>query len=66
MVMETTNPRAVVEASRGKAEAGVSKLKLALGAAGLLLFIVGVKRSFRTEEEAQPMPETGSSSGARA
>jgi len=26
---------------------GISKLKLAVGAAGLLLFIVGVKRSFR-------------------
>jgi hypothetical protein len=30
---------------------GVSKVKLALGAAGLLLFIVGVSKTFRTEEE---------------
>ena len=29
---------------------GISKLKLAVGAASLFLFIVGVKRSFRTEE----------------
>ena len=29
---------------------GISKWKLALGAASLFLFIVGVKRSFRTEE----------------
>ena len=29
---------------------GVTKMKLALGAASLFLFIVGVKRSFRTEE----------------
>jgi hypothetical protein len=30
---------------------GISKLKLALGAAGLFLFIVGVKRSFRLDDE---------------
>jgi hypothetical protein len=29
---------------------GVSKWKLALGAASLFFFLVGVKRSFRTEE----------------
>lgn len=29
---------------------GVSKVKLALGAASLFFFIVGVKRTFRTEE----------------
>lgn len=29
---------------------GVSKVKLALGAAGLLLFIVGVSKTFRPEE----------------
>jgi hypothetical protein len=30
---------------------GVSKLKLALGAAGLFLFIVGVKRSIQLDDE---------------
>ncbi|HEX2191483.1 MAG TPA: hypothetical protein VHG51_21405 [Longimicrobiaceae bacterium] len=34
--------------SQGKA-GGVSRGKLLLGAAGLFLFIVGVRRSFRTE-----------------
>ena len=29
---------------------GISKLKLAVGAASLFLFVVGLKRSFRTEE----------------
>ena len=29
---------------------GVSKVKLAIGAASLFLFIVGVKRTFRMEE----------------
>jgi hypothetical protein len=33
---------------------GVSKVKLAIGAASLFLFIVGLKRSFRMEE-----PESG-------
>ncbi len=33
----------------GKSKPGVPKLKLALGAASLFLFIVGVKRSFRME-----------------
>jgi hypothetical protein len=28
----------------------ISKLKLALGAAGLFLFLVGVKRSYRIDE----------------
>lgn len=36
---------------------GVSKVKIALGAASLFLFIVGVKRTFRTEEtEERPRP----------
>jgi hypothetical protein len=30
-------------------EPGVSKVKLALGAASLFLFIVGIKRSFRSD-----------------
>ena len=34
--------------SQGKS-GGMSKGKLLLGAAGLFLFIVGVRRSFRTE-----------------
>lgn len=29
---------------------GVSKVKIALGAASLFLFLVGLKRSFRTDE----------------
>ncbi|HEV2148097.1 MAG TPA: hypothetical protein VGR37_11900 [Longimicrobiaceae bacterium] len=35
--------------SQGK-QGGMPKGKLLLGAAGLLLFIVGVRRSFRTEQ----------------
>ncbi len=35
-----------------------SKLKLAIGAASLLLFIVGVKRSFRAEEAPGPEEAT--------
>jgi hypothetical protein len=29
---------------------GISTLKLAIGAASLFLFVVGIKRSFRTDE----------------
>lgn len=40
---------------------GMSKGKLLLGAAGLFLFIVGVRRSFRTDagevEDMDPRPE---------
>ncbi|HEX2091688.1 MAG TPA: hypothetical protein VHG28_04765 [Longimicrobiaceae bacterium] len=40
---------------------GISKGKMLLGAAGLLLFIVGVRRTFRTESgreiEDLPYPE---------
>lgn len=50
---------------------GVSKVKLALGAAGLLLFIVGVSKTFRTEEvtfdapgEGDPAPDRGGERGA--
>ncbi len=32
---------------------GVSKVKLAIGAASLFLFIVGVKRSFRMDDSPQ-------------
>lgn len=32
----------------------VSKIKLAVGAASLFLFIIGVKRSFRMEEVQEP------------
>lgn len=69
--MQTTKLREAEDVSRGKAGAGVSKLKLALGAAGLLLFIVGVRRSYRTEEAptsagtAERTPEAGSPPGAR-
>lgn len=43
----------------GKKE-GVSKVKIAIGAASLFLFIVGVKRTFRTEEvEERPRPSEG-------
>ena len=33
-----------------KENGGVSKVKIALGAASLFFFLVGLKRSFRTEE----------------
>lgn len=44
---------------------GVSKVKLALGAASLFFFIVGVKRTFRTEEgrEIREMDEETESPG---
>ena len=42
-------------ATKGKDQAagtgGVSKMQLAVGAASLFLFIVGLKRTFRVEEE---------------
>jgi hypothetical protein len=34
---------------------GISKLKLAIGAASLFLFIIGVKRTFQMEQE-EPRP----------
>jgi hypothetical protein len=39
-------------------DGGISKLKLALGAAGLFLFIIGVKRTFQMDQEEprQPSP----------
>ena len=33
-----------------KDEGGISKVKLALGAASLFFFVIGVKRSFRTDD----------------
>lgn len=38
------------KAEKRKEEASVSKTKLLLGAAGLLLFLVGVKRSYRLDD----------------
>lgn len=35
---------------------GISKLKLAIGAASLFLFIIGVKRTFQMEQEDAPPP----------
>lgn len=43
---------------------GISKVKLAIGAASLFLFIVGIKRTFKVEEEAA-RPEAGAGSRAR-
>lgn len=47
---------------------GVSKVQLAVGAASLFLFIVGLKRTFRVDEERQKLgapdsPEPQKSSG---
>ena len=47
---------------------GISKLKLAIGAASLFLFIIGVKRTFRMDpdEPRQPAPPpTGPRRGSR-
>lgn len=46
------------EAGTGQRK-GVSKVKLAIGAASLFLFIVGMKRTFRMDEaaEADTAPE---------
>jgi hypothetical protein len=38
------------------ADQGISKVKLAIGAASLFLFIIGVKRTFRMDQH-QPPPE---------
>lgn len=42
-----------------KAKVGVSTTQLALGAAGLLLFIVGVKRSLPKVDEPPATPQEG-------
>jgi len=46
---------------RKPADAGISKWKLAVGAAGLFLFIIGLKRSWPTDLEART--EAGASDG---
>ena len=42
---------------------GISKVQLAIGAASLFLFIVGLKRTFRVEDHREPSaaPEAGKS-----
>lgn len=48
---------------------GVSKGKLLLGAAGLFLFIVGVRRSFRTDNgeiDDGPQPRDGEADAREA
>lgn len=42
------------EKQEGGGRTGVSKTALLLGAAGLFLFIVGVKRKHRLDEEREP------------
>jgi hypothetical protein len=46
---------------------GMSKGKMLLGAAGLFLFIVGVRRTFRTDAgelgDGQPAPESPTDGG---
>lgn len=53
--------------NQGKA-GGMSKGKMLLGAAGLFLFIVGVRRTFRTEvgevADAVPPPESPRTDGS--
>ena len=48
--------------SNGSEKPGVSKLKLAVGAASLFLFIVGLKRTFSVED-AQDGARTGVDEG---
>ena len=43
---------------------GMSKTALVLGAAGLFLFIVGVKRKYRLEQEREEAAERERESGA--
>jgi hypothetical protein len=47
-----------------KPAAGISKTRLLLGAAGLLLFIVGVKRSYRLDDQAGSEPRDGAAAPA--
>jgi len=44
------------EARRGKQKKTMQKAGLVLGAAGLLLFIVGVKRRYRIDDEVEVGP----------
>lgn len=48
-----------------KSRKAMSRTALALGAAGLFLFIVGVKRKHRLDEERVIEPERGRSEGGR-
>lgn len=50
------------EEVRIRDKAGISKVKLAIGAASLFLFIVGVKRSYQHDE---PETEEGSQAADR-
>ena len=55
------------EARRGKQKKTMQKAGLLLGAAGLLLFIVGVKRRYRIDEEREigpPPPRARDRSGS--
>jgi hypothetical protein len=56
------------KARKRKERGGVSKTELLLGAAGLLLFIVGLKRSHRLDDESgrvlHDAPEPGSAADA--
>ena len=52
--------------SGGPEKQGISKVKLALGAASLFLFIIGVKRTFRMDPgEAQPETPARARRGSR-
>ena len=49
---------------RSEEKPGVSKLQLAIGAASLFLFIVGLKRTFRVEDHrGSPATDDGGSAG---
>lgn len=43
--------------SEKPADQGISKVKLALGAASLFLFIIGVKRTFQMDQNQETAPE---------
>ena len=46
------------KAEKGKTDdQGISKVKLAIGAASLFLFIIGVKRTFRMDQHQPAAPE---------
>lgn len=51
---------------RDGTKTGVSKTAVALGAAGLFLFIVGVKRKYRLDAEREVATERARSEPARA
>lgn len=61
-------PRSVMQSEeQGRPpRGGISKVKLAIGAASLFLFIVGIKRSYRTDDsEDQPDERESSAAGER-